>query len=498
MSSLEARHTLLASIVRSFEDAVIGVGPDGGVLVWNAGAARLFGRPEQDALGRPLEFLPSDGSGPRLAEALQRARTEQAIERLEAEFAAAGGRRVRVLVTVAPMRDGQDRPTGVSVVGHDITARAVAEAAVRRSEATSRAFLETASEGIVVTDTAGVIVTVNARAEAMFGCPRAELIGQPVERLIPVRARTAHVGHRQAYLRAPRARPMGLGLDLAGLRKDGGEFPVEVSLSHVETDEGRRTIAFITDISERVAFQRAARQADKLAALGTLSAGIAHEINNPIGIITSRVEVMLLEAEDHALPEAIRTDLQVILRHARRVAAITHGLLSFARQSTGARERVSLNRIAEEIVQLARKDMSRARVEVSLRLDESQPAIMADANAIGQVLLNLLTNARMAMPDGGEIAVETGHLADSGAARLTVRDTGSGIAPEILPKIFDPFFTTKLDGTGGTLDQPRHRPGPWRDGRRPLRAGPGGDLRPDVPARLRRELIRREFSVMIR
>jgi signal transduction histidine kinase len=157
---------------------------------------------------------------------------------------------------------------------------------------------------------------------------------------------------------------------------------------------------------------------------------------------------MLLEAEDDALPEAIRKDLQVILRHARRVAAITQGLLSFARQSTGARERVSLNRIVEEIVQLARKDMSRARVEVSLRLDESQPAIMADANAIGQVLLNLLTNARMAMPDGGEIVVETGHPADSGAARLTVRDTGSGIAPEILPKIFDPFFTTKPDGTG--------------------------------------------------
>ena len=326
--------------------------------------------------------------------------------------------------------------------------RDAAEAALRRSEATSRAFLEAASEGIVVTDPAGVIVTVSGRTEAMFGYPRDELIGQPVERLIPARLRAGHVAYRQAYMAAPRTRPMGRGFDLAGLRKDGVEFPVEVSLSHVDTDEGGRTIAFITDISERVAFQRAARQADKLAALGTLSAGIAHEINNPIGIITSRVEVMLLEAEDGALPEAMRKDLQVILRHARRVAAITQGLLSFARQSSGARARVSLNRIAEEIVQLARRDLSREHVEVSLRLDESQPEITADANAIGQVLLNLLTNARMAMPHGGQITVEIHRLGDQGAARVTVGDTGSGIAPEILPKIFDPFFTTKPDGTG--------------------------------------------------
>jgi hypothetical protein len=442
------RESLFAAIVRSSDDAVIALVPDGRIVAWTAGAERLLGRREPDMLGQPMDLLPAGASRDALSAAVVRARTARTTERVEIEYAASGGRRLRLLLTIAPIHDAQDQLVGVSVIGRDITARALAEEALRRSEATSRAFLESASEGIVVTDTAGVIVIVNARTEAMFGYSRAELIGQPVERLIPARRRQAHVGHRDTYLTAPRTRPMGQGLDLAGLRKDGAEFPVEVSLSHVGTDEGRRTIAFITDISERVAFQRAARQADKLAALGTLSAGIAHEVNNPIGIITSRVEVMLLEADDHALPEAVRGDLQVILRHARRVAGITQALLSFARQSSGARGPVSLNRIAEDIVQIAGKDMSRARVEVSLQLDESLPPLVGDANALGQVLLNLLTNARMAMPDGGRITVETTHLPAEAAVRMTVRDSGSGIAPEVLPKIFDPFFTTKPEGTG--------------------------------------------------
>ena len=156
----------------------------------------------------------------------------------------------------------------------------------------------------------------------------------------------------------------------------------------------------------------------------------------------------MLEAEEDGLPAEVRKDLEVILRHARRVAAITQGLLSFARQSSGTRGPVSLNQVAEEIVQLARKDMSRARVEVTMKLDETMPTIVADANAIGQVLLNLLTNARGAMPEGGEVTIETSHLATARAVRLTVRDTGAGIPHEIMPKIFDPFFTTKSEGTG--------------------------------------------------
>ena len=444
----ERTSALLASIVQSSDDAIIGMGPDGRVLTWNAGAERLYGYRESDIQSRAIDILSPDGWKHEVTACLGRVLREQAVERIETEQITRQGRRVHVLMTISPIRDVTGAVIGASIVARDVTARRAVEEALRRSEATSRAFLESASESIVVADAAGHIVLVNARTETMFGYARAELIGQPVEVLIPAPLRERHVAHRATYMAAPRTRPMGQGLDLAGLKKDGTEFPVEVSLSYVETSEGTRAIAFVTDITERVAFQRAARQADKLAALGTLSAGIAHEINNPIGIISSRVEVMMLEADEDGLPAEVRKDLEVILRHARRVATITQGLLSFARQSSGTREPVSLNAVAEEMVQLVRKDMSRARVQVTTKLDESAPTFLADANAIGQVVLNLLTNARSAMPDGGEIAIETSYLAAARSVRLTVRDTGGGIPAELLPKIFDPFFTTKPEGTG--------------------------------------------------
>ena len=445
----EQTTSLLTSLVQSSDDSIVGLDLEGRLLTWNQGAERLYGYREAEVRGQPVEVLLPAERRAEMAAALERVRRRQTTERFETEHVARDGRRLHVFLTLSPIRDAPGTPIGISIVGRDIGLQKAAEEALRRSEATSRAFLESASESIVITNAAGAIARVNDKAEKMFGYERAELIGQPVEVLIPRRSREAHVVHRAGYMAAPRVRSMGRGLDLAGVKKDGTEFPVEVSLSFVETDDGIRAIAFVTDISERLAFQRAARQADKLAALGTLSAGIAHEINNPIGIITSRVEVMLLEAEGEELPAELRKDLEVILRHARRVASITQGLLSFARQSSGVRAAVNLNRVVEEILQLVRKDMDRAHVQVTLRRDEALPEIMADANAIGQVLLNLLTNARRAMPDGGgEITIETAYDPQARSVRLMVRDTGTGIAPDVLPKIFDPFFTTKADGTG--------------------------------------------------
>jgi PAS domain S-box-containing protein len=331
----------------------------------------------------------------------------------------------------------------------------VSLAALRRSEATAQAILESASEGILLVDTSGRITLANAAALRMFGYDHAELIGQPLEILLPDRIRVAHADHRMAYFAEPRVRPMGIGLDLSGRRRDGAEFPVEISLSSVETSDGVVAMAFITDITERKRaegqLQRQREvlyQNEKLAALGTLSAGIAHEMNNPLGIMTTRIEVMLLEAEEQQLPPQVLEDLQVLHRAGQRVARIAASLRSFARQSAGERQPVELGTIVDEALLLMAKPLAADNVRVRTSLDRSLPPIVADVTAMHQVLMNLLTNAREAMPDGGTIDVETSPAERPGWVRLRVVDTGTGIPTEAISKVFDPFYTTKRTGTG--------------------------------------------------
>jgi PAS domain S-box-containing protein len=331
----------------------------------------------------------------------------------------------------------------------------LSEAALRRSEDTARAVLESASEGIILIDAAGRITLVNAAAERMFEYPRAELLGQPLEILLPERIRGDHVTHRAGYFAEPRVRPMGIGLDLSGRRRGGIEFPVEISLSHVVSAEGGVAIAFITDITERkrveAQLQRQREvlyQNEKLAALGTMAAGIAHEMNNPLGIITTRIEVMLLDAEQQALPAQVLDDLQVLHRASQRVARIAASLRSFARQSPGDRVPLDLNTVVDESVQLLQKPLAADNVQIVTSLDRTLAPILGDASTLHQVLMNLLTNAREAMPDGGQIRLETGPAERPGWIRLLVADTGTGIPAEEISKIFDPFFTTKRTGTG--------------------------------------------------
>jgi PAS domain S-box-containing protein len=311
-----------------------------------------------------------------------------------------------------------------------------------------RNVVESLSEGLVALDLEGRIIAWNHAMGARYDVTRSEVMGRPFLDCFPNYRREALARPLERLLRGENEGFALEGVEHETLRKG----PVVQNIKGSLLRQGGQPIGavlLIEDITERVALERSARQAEKLAALGTLAAGLAHELNNPIGIISSRIEIMLLDAESAPLAPEVTEDLRVLHRHAQRVARIAQGLLSFARQSSGQRGPVDLNHLVEETLLLIERQVAKTGIAIKRGLAPDLPPVLGDGNALQQVVLNLLTNARDALAAGGEIAVETAAVPGRpGGARLLVRDTGPGIPPELLPKIFDPFFTTKSDGTG--------------------------------------------------
>ncbi|MGH7779928.1 MAG: two-component system sensor histidine kinase NtrB [Candidatus Binataceae bacterium] len=320
------------------------------------------------------------------------------------------------------------------------TVRAEREAASR-----ARAFFESAVEGIVQLNSDGSIRQMNPRALEMFGYKDAEVVGQPVELLVPSRLRDRHAGHREAFFAAPRSRRMGAGMEIIGARKDGTEFTAEVSLSHIVFENTNRVVAFVSDISARRVMEREARRNETLHALGAVAAAIAHELNNPLAVISSRIELML--AASNNLPSETRDDLCVLQRNVERASRISRNLLALARQRPPSRAPVDINGSIEEIVALVFGEARIGAARVELALDRTIPRVMGDQTGLEQVMVNLLMNARDAAAD--RIKIETGaDPSRAGWIRIVVSDNGSGAPAEVIARIFEPFYTTKEHGTG--------------------------------------------------
>jgi len=311
-----------------------------------------------------------------------------------------------------------------------------------------RSVVESLSEGLIALDLESRIVTCNRALEERYGLASRDLVGRPFFDCFPYTSREALAGPLQRLVRGEIAGFTLEAVEHEMLRRGRVVQNVKGSLLR-QHGQPAGAVLLIEDITDRVALERSTRQSEKLAALGTLAAGIAHELNNPIGIISSRIEIMLLDAESNPLPTGVGEDLRVLHRHAQRVARIAQGLLSFARQAPVERGRVDLNTLVEETLLLMEGPMTKRGITLKRMLTPGLPPVWGDANALQQVVINLLTNARDALADGGEIVVETGTAAGQpDAARLVVRDNGPGIAPDVVGRIFDPFFTTKAGGTG--------------------------------------------------
>ena len=284
--------------------------------------------------------------------------------------------------------------------------------------------------------------------------------------LLPTTVADRHQTHRDGFLANPVARPMGIGLDLAGRRKDGSEFPVEISLSPVETHEGLRVFATVVDITARKSAENQVLQTQKLESIGRLAGGIAHDFNNVLFAIKGYAELL---AEDLAPerrqnldPDEALRSVQAIGDAATRAASLTAQLLAFSRRQVVRPEVLELNAVIESVEPMLQRLIGE-QVRLVVRPGPATGRLRADHGQLDQILVNLVINARDAMPEGGTITIESGNIElEATTLRrpdvvpgpyvyLAVSDTGEGMNLETREHIFEPFFTTKEHGQGTGL-----------------------------------------------
>jgi PAS domain S-box-containing protein len=294
----------------------------------------------------------------------------------------------------------------------------------------------------------------------MFGYRREELLGSSIEMLLPEAMRGAHAQMRGEYLRRPSVRAMGSGRDLSARRKDGGVFPVEVGLSHIETAEGVFAIAFVTDISRRKQLEQQLMQSQKLEAIGRLAGGVAHDFNNMLTVISGYGAMVL---EELPAGDPLRGDVEEILTATDRAATLTAQLLAFSRQQRMRPRIINLNSLIADTEKMLRR-LIREDIALDLILEAGLGNVKADPGQMEQAIVNLVVNSRDAMPKGGRIVVETANVfLDESYAKthswvqpgefvmVAISDTGDGMDADVQRRVFEPFFTTKEQGKGTGL-----------------------------------------------
>ncbi|MFC1937494.1 PAS domain S-box protein [Chloroflexota bacterium] len=329
----------------------------------------------------------------------------------------------------------------------DSTRNKEAEEALRQSEEKLRIMFESLPQGIIVTDLEGDITQVNEAVVCTHGYDsRQELIGQSTFELIAEKDHDRAVGNLIETLENGHR---GV-IEYTFLRKDGSEFPAELNGAMLSDADGNAIglIAITEDITERRKMEEQLVVTDRLASIGELASGIAHELNNPLTGIIGFSELLL----ERGVPDDIRDDLKIINREARRTAEIVRNLLTFARKHAPGREEVHINQVVENVLSLRSYEQKINNIQVNTGLASDLPEIMADCFQLQQVFLNIIINAEHFMTEAhgrGTLTITTERVGD--VIRVSFADDGPGISRGNLGHLFDPFFTTKEVGKGTGL-----------------------------------------------
>ena len=433
--------------------------PDGRVTIWNRGAERIKGWTAAEIVGRDFAiFYPADevaAGKPQsdLARATALGRFEEESWRLRKD-----GSEFLASVTMTALRDEAGALRGFGKVVRDITDQKAAEAALERRESHLRSILETVPDAMVVIADDGTICSFSAAAERLFGFAEADVMGRNVSMLMPEPDRGRHDGYLTRYLTTGERRVIGHTRLVTGLKQDGTTFPMELAVGETVSGGQRLFTGFVRDLTDRrltelrlQELQSELIHVSRLSAMGTMASTLAHELNQPLTAIANYLEAtrdMLADPDPQTLA-LVREALDDAAGQSLRAGQIVRRLRAFVARGDVDRQVTSLRQVIEEAAALGLVGAAQKGIRATFVLDPATDWVLVENVQIQQVLINLIHNAVHAVADGPRRELNISSAPEeANLVRVTVADTGTGIAPDMLPRLFQAFETSKEEGLG--------------------------------------------------
>lgn len=411
------------------------------VVSWSEAATAILGYRQGEILGRRVGCLFPEGPREEILAALDRARTTGRMPRREVPLLDKSGQRVSGVLSTSALTD----ETG-KLIGQLGTIEDLSEIRELRTQLDLHARLlgrlaEEVGGALLSADPRGEVLSVSSESETLLGLPADQAVGRPLTEVIGAEAaaQVEEMARRSETFQGKR---------MHWTTPDGRHLDVEVSAACLVGGEEEDTCLAILarDAAESLVVERRMVRSEKLAAVGSLAAGLAHEIGTPLNVISATAEYLLLDQPEEG---GSRAELKAIVEETERIGGLVRELLDYARESTSELEPLCLRGVAEKAIGFVRISVEKAGAVLESDLDPDTPLVQANANELHQVLVNLILNASQAAGSGGHIVVrvapEAGELP---GVLCEVHDDGPGIPSENWERVFDPFFTTRSEGTG--------------------------------------------------